>query len=73
MTDFEESRSGYLIKLFLGPKNSFIKYPERLSSKSVTLKILPDIQPGLSKKEFLSKLETEIENASNELIKKELS
>ena len=55
------------------PKNSFIKYPERLSSKSVTLKILPEIQPGLPKKEFLSRLETEIENASNELIKKELS
>jgi 1-acyl-sn-glycerol-3-phosphate acyltransferase len=53
------------------PKNSFIKYPERLSSRSVTLKILPEIPPGLAKQAFLSKLETEIENASNELIEKE--
>ena len=55
----------------LWPKNSFIKYPSRLKSKSITIKILPEIQPGLSKIEFLKKLETIIENSSNELIKLE--
>ena len=55
----------------LWPKNSFIKYPGRLKSKSITIKILPEIQPGLSKIEFLKKLETIIENSSNELIKLE--
>ena len=55
----------------LWPKNSFIKYPNRLKSKSITIKILPEIQPGLSKTEFLKKLETIIENSSNELIKLE--
>ena len=55
----------------LWPKNSFIKYPSRLKSKSITIKNLPEIQPGLSKIEFLKKLETIIENSSNELIKLE--
>ena len=55
----------------LWPKNSFVKYPSRLKSKSITIKILPEIQPGLSKIEFLKKLETNIENSSNELIKLE--
>ena len=55
----------------LWPKNSFIKYPNRLKSKSITIKILPEIQPGLSKIEFLQKLETIIEDSSNELIKLE--
>ena len=55
----------------LWPKNSFIKYPNRLKSKSITIKILPEIQPGLSKLEFLQKLETIIEDSSNELIKLE--
>ena len=52
----------------LWPKNSFLKYPNRLKSKSITLKILPEIQPGLSKQEFLAKLETAIETSSDELI-----
>ena len=50
------------------PKNSFMKYPSRLKSKSITIKILPEIKPGLSKIEFLKKLETVIEDSSNELI-----
>ena len=52
----------------LWPKNSFMKYPNRLKSKSITIKILPEIKPGLSKVEFLTKLETVIEDSSNELI-----
>ena len=52
----------------LWPKNSFMKYPNRLKSKSITLKILPEIKPGLSKLDFLKKLETVIEDSSNELI-----
>ena len=52
----------------LWPKNSFMKYPDRLKSKSVTIKILPAIQPGLSKFEFLKKLEASIESHTNELI-----
>ena len=52
----------------LWPKNSFMKYPDRLKSNSVTIKILPAIQPGLSKLEFLKKLEDSIESHANELI-----
>ena len=52
----------------LWPKNSFFKYPNRLRSKSVTIQILPEIKPGLSKQEFLTKLENIIETASNKLI-----
>ena len=52
----------------LWPKNSFMKFPNRLKSKSITIKILPEIKPGLSKVEFLKKLETVIEDSSNELI-----
>ena len=52
----------------LWPKNSFFKYPNRLKSKSVTIQILPEIKPGLSKHEFLTKLENIIETASNKLI-----
>ena len=52
----------------LWPKNSFMKYPNRLKSKSITIKILPEIKPGLSKIDFLTKLETVIEDNSNELI-----
>ncbi len=52
----------------LWPKNSFMKYPNRLKSESITIKILPEIKPGLSKLEFLKKLETVIEDSSNELI-----
>ena len=52
----------------LWPKNSFMKYPDRLKSKSLTIQILPAIEPGLSKLEFLKKLETSIESHSNKLI-----
>ena len=52
----------------LWPKNSFMKYPNRLKSKSLTIQILPAIEPGLSKLEFLKKLETSIESHSNKLI-----
>ena len=52
----------------LWPKNSFFKYPNRLRSKSVTIQILPEIKPGLSKQEFLTKLENIIETTSNKLI-----
>ena len=52
----------------LWPKNSFMKYPNRLKSKTVTIKILPEINPGLSKIDFLKKLETDIEMHSNQLI-----
>ena len=52
----------------LWPKNSFMKFPNMLKSKSITIKILPEIKPGLSKVEFLKKLETVIEDSSNELI-----
>jgi 1-acyl-sn-glycerol-3-phosphate acyltransferase len=55
----------------LWPKNSFLKYPNRLRSKSVTIQILPEISPGLSKQEFLAKLENIIETASNKLLKLE--
>ena len=55
----------------LWPKNSFLKYPNRLRSKSVTIQILPEISPGLSKQEFLTKLENIIETASNKLLKLE--
>ena len=53
------------------PKNSFIKYPERVLSKVVTLEIMPEIPPGLSKKEFTKKLEEDIETKSNQLINME--
>ena len=55
----------------LWPKNSFLKYPNRLRSKSVTIQILPEIKPGLSKQEFLTKLENIMETASDKLIKLE--
>ena len=53
------------------PKNSFMKYPDRVSSKAITLEILPEIPPGLPKKEFLKQLEKAIENTSNKLINME--
>ena len=55
----------------LWPKNSFMKYPNRLKSKSLTIQILPAIEPGLSKLEFLKKLETSIESHSSKLIELE--
>ena len=53
------------------PKNSFMKYPDRVSSQAITLEILPEIPPGLPKKEFLKQLEKAIENTSNKLINME--
>jgi len=55
----------------LWPKNSFMKYPDRLKTKKITIKILPAINPGMSKIEFLKKLESDIESNSNELIELE--
>ena len=55
----------------LWPKNSFLKYPNRLRSKSITIQILPEIQPGLPKQDFLTRLENIIETTSNKLIKME--
>jgi 1-acyl-sn-glycerol-3-phosphate acyltransferase len=46
-------------------KNSFWK-----KSGCVTLKFLPPIQPGLSGKDFMKRLENDIETASNELLDK---
>jgi len=48
-----------------------MKYPNRLKSKAVTIKILPAIEPGLSKIKFLKKLESVIEHHSNDLIELE--
>lgn len=53
------------------PKNSFMKYTDSISSKTITLAILPEIPPGLKKKEFMERLERDIENKSNELINME--
>ena len=53
------------------PKNSFMKYTDSISSKTITLAILPEIPPGLKKKEFMERLETDIENKCNELINME--
>ena len=54
------------------PKNSFIKYPFNLKSKSVSVKILDEIPVGLNKNDFMQVLEQKIEDATNELIEKEL-
>ena len=53
------------------PKNSFMKYPERALSKAITIHILPEIPVGLSKKEFMKKLENDIENKCFQLIEEE--
>ena len=55
---------------YYGPKIVF-KVPNKLRSKCVTIQILPEISPGLSKQEFLLKLENIIETASNKLLKLE--
>lgn len=53
------------------PKNSFIKFPGSLKSKSVTLEILDEIPPGLDKKTFMRKLEKIIEERTDFLISSE--
>ena len=39
-----------------------------INCRGIGIKILPEIKPGLSKLEFLTKLETAIETSSDELI-----
>ncbi len=48
-----------------------MKYADSVSSKAITLVILPEIPPGLKKKEFMERLESDIENKCNELINME--
>jgi hypothetical protein len=48
-----------------------MKYTDSISSKTITLAILPEIPPGLKKKEFMERLESDIENKCNELINME--
>ena len=45
------------------PKRAFLKQPG-----TIVLKILPPIQPGQDRKSFMTRLETEIETATNHLI-----
>lgn len=49
---------------YLWPKNSFLK-----RAGTITLEFLPPIQKGLSKREFLTRLETDIEGKMLELPK----
>ena len=55
----------------LWPKNSFIKFPNNLKSKTVTIKLLEEIPVGLNKNNFLKELETRTEIETNNLIKEE--
>ncbi len=54
------------------PKNSFIKYPNNLKSKNVSLSFMKEIPVGLEKKDFMKILIDKIENGTNKLIKSEL-
>ncbi len=54
------------------PKNSFMKYPNNLKSKCVTIKILEEIPVGLNKNDFMQLLERKIEDATNKLIEEEI-
>ena len=56
----------------LWPKNSFIKYPDKVKSKTITLEILNEIPAGLEKNKFMQTLEQNIETSTNRLIKKEI-
>lgn len=47
---------------YLWPKNSFLKY-----AGTITLEFLPPIQQGLGKREFMAKLEADIEGKMKEL------
>mgnify|MGYP001281479501 CR=1 FL=1 len=55
----------------LWPKNSFIKFPSNLKSKTVTMKLLDEIPVGLNKNDFLKELETKTETETKRLIKEE--
>ena len=55
----------------LWPKNSFIKFPNNLKSKTVTMKLLDEIPVGLNKNDFLKELETKTETETKRLIKEE--
>jgi len=55
----------------LWPKNSFIKFPNNLKSKTVTMRLLDEIPVGLNKNDFLKELETKTETETNRLIKEE--
>ena len=50
------------------PKNSFLKYPNRHNTKTVTIEIMDEIPIGLDKKTFMDKLEKSIEDKTRKLI-----
>ena len=54
------------------PKNSFIKFPNNLKSKTVTIKLLDEIPIGLNKNDFLKELESKTEKETNIMIEKEI-
>ena len=53
------------------PKNSFLKFPNRLKTKTVTIEIMDEIPVGLNKKTFMDKLEKSIEDKTRKLIMEE--
>ena len=53
------------------PKNSFLKYPDRHKTKTVTLEIMDEIPSGLDKKTFMDRLEKSIEDQTRKLIQEE--
>ena len=53
------------------PKNSFLKFPSRHKTKTVTIEIMDEIPIGLDKKTFMNKLEKSIEDKTKKLIKEE--
>ncbi len=53
------------------PKNSFLKFPNKHKTKTVTIEILDEIPIGLDKKTFMNKLEKSIENKTRKLILEE--
>ena len=50
------------------PKNSFLKYPDRHKTKTVTLEMMDEIPIGLDKKTFMDSLEKSIEDKTRKLI-----
>ena len=53
------------------PKNSFLKFPSRHKTKTVTIEIMDEIPVGLDKTTFMDKLEKSIEDKTRKLIKEE--
>ena len=53
------------------PKNSFLKYPNKHNTKTVTIEIMDEIPSGLDKKTFMDRLEKSIEDQTRKLIKEE--